>query len=415
MLSNLYYRLEQSYGPDRKTLIIYSHRDTELLKSHYNRWSDSSQSGEIHADWSLVGPDQEWWPILRSAIANADAVHIVWCCHAAQSPWVFQELEHVFSQDKPVFILRLCDHHLIDPIRSRYPTFKLREAGHVCHSHCGTFPRSHLNIEIPSEAALNSLITRDDVHTYSVVLAISCEHSVSAVEYVEHIEDTMVGTIGRYEEAEGVITKETINVDNLDLGVIGPYLTPELTVGIQLHKKDMKPIRVRDVAQKSITGQRHRAHYFPRATMFSPVAVLLQATTISPSIIDSILTLSEDVVKLEKFDMAIIGPHLTPELTVLIELRSQSVQAVILRDLAQKAINSLAEEQRGYILGIEYLEAAALIGPKIGEKELRDIDRQFETMRQENAPHKLINVETLAVYVRRETRFQEKKYKRPWP
>jgi hypothetical protein len=68
-----------------------------------------SINGRVFLDSRSIHPEDKWENKILSALKQAEIVVLIWCCHAAERPWVLKEISQAESSQKKVIPVLLCN------------------------------------------------------------------------------------------------------------------------------------------------------------------------------------------------------------------------------------------------------------------------------------------------------------------
>lgn len=90
---------------------------------------------EVFWDQQSIAPGDDWAKRLKDAVRSADEVVVLWCCHAARSEWVAQELAWATDADVRLVPVLLCKASAPDSVRRIQWIDMSGSMAHACELH----------------------------------------------------------------------------------------------------------------------------------------------------------------------------------------------------------------------------------------------------------------------------------------
>ena len=116
----------------------------------------------------------------------------------------------------------------------------------------------------------------------------------------------------------------------------------------------------------------------------------------------------QKVERLKNFELEVCGPHLMPDMTVALEVKAYAIELLLIRALSQEAMASLSMPERGFVLNVNHIHLAALIGDP---EKVRVLFGELNDMRSNDTSPISLHTRTLGVLAERSIRFGGDEYR----
>jgi hypothetical protein len=90
----------------RRIFICYPRVHDDLVTPFHKRME--AAGNRVFRDINLP-PGSDWQPLIAAELKVADEIILLWCCHAANSKWIADEVDQLTQQKKMIHALLACD------------------------------------------------------------------------------------------------------------------------------------------------------------------------------------------------------------------------------------------------------------------------------------------------------------------